>query len=222
MDSAAPGVRICCIKFVQRVVQTQTPGLIADPRVRQTSQSPVNAVSNATVQRPEQNEISLALVPRDHPVIPPPNLEAEASGLLDRLLSILQDNSRFDTSCLPHAELPHLTPCSDALLVTATLNCLGGLIRTRASIANKILHTVLNFNPLKLANAPMTPKSRVLIRSMERTTKALLVSVIKKYVPNFPVSRLETDYHQKPQPCPCRKNTTVPRTPASISNRDIR
>lgn len=169
MDSAPAGVRICCIKFVQRVVQTQTPGLIADPRVRHPSQRTLleKEVSNFIVQRPEQNEISLALVPRDHPVIPPPNLEAEASGLLDRLLSILQDNS------------------SDALLVTATLNCLGGLIRTRASIAGKILNTVLNFNPLKLANAPMTAKSKVLIRSMERTTKALLVSVIKKYESSF-------------------------------------
>ncbi|KAF2099355.1 hypothetical protein NA57DRAFT_38555 [Rhizodiscina lignyota] len=151
MDSAPPGVRVCCIKFVQRVVQTQTPGLIADPR------------------RPDQNEISLALVPRDHPLIPPPNLEAEASGLLDRLLSILQENS------------------SDALLVTATLNCLGSLIRTRASIANKIITTVLNFNPLKLANAPMTPRSRVMIRSMERTTRALFMSVVKKN-PNHPMA----------------------------------
>jgi len=33
-------------------------------------------------------------VPRDHPVIPPSNLEAEASGLLDRLMGVLQDNSR--------------------------------------------------------------------------------------------------------------------------------
>ena len=33
-DTAAPGIRICCIKFVQRVVQVQTPGVIADPRVR--------------------------------------------------------------------------------------------------------------------------------------------------------------------------------------------
>jgi hypothetical protein len=39
MDSASPGVRICCIKFVQRVVQVETPGLIADPRVRYHSQS---------------------------------------------------------------------------------------------------------------------------------------------------------------------------------------
>jgi symplekin len=78
MDTAPPGVRICCIKFVQRVIQVETPGLIADPR------------------RPEQNEISLALVPRDHPLLQPPNLEAEASGLLDRLLSILQDDIRSD------------------------------------------------------------------------------------------------------------------------------
>lgn len=151
MDGAPPGVRICCIKFVQRVVQTQTPGLIADPR------------------RPEHNEISLALVPRDHPLIPPPNLEAEASGLLDRLLSILQDE------------------ISDALLVTATLNSLGSLIRTRASIGNKIISTVLNFNPLKLANSPMTPSIKVMAKSMERTVRALLLNVVKKN-PNHPLA----------------------------------
>lgn len=33
-DTAATGIRICCIKFVQRVVQVQTPGVVADPRVR--------------------------------------------------------------------------------------------------------------------------------------------------------------------------------------------
>lgn len=33
-DTASGGIRICCIKFVQRVVQVQTPGVIADPRVR--------------------------------------------------------------------------------------------------------------------------------------------------------------------------------------------
>lgn len=46
------------------------------------------------MQRPEQNEVSLALVPSDHPLIPPSNLEAETHGLLDRLLGIIQDNTR--------------------------------------------------------------------------------------------------------------------------------
>lgn len=73
-----------------------------------------------------------------------------------------------------------LTVCSDALLITATLNSLGSLIRTRASVANKIVSTVLNFNPLKLANSPMTSKTRVMIKSMERTVRALLVNVVKK------------------------------------------
>lgn len=33
-DTASTGIRVCCIKFVQRVVQVQTPGVTADPRVR--------------------------------------------------------------------------------------------------------------------------------------------------------------------------------------------
>lgn len=33
MDSAPVTVRICCIKFVQKVVQVETPGVISDPRV---------------------------------------------------------------------------------------------------------------------------------------------------------------------------------------------
>ncbi|KAI9798866.1 MAG: hypothetical protein M1833_004369 [Piccolia ochrophora] len=74
-DTASGGIRMCCIKFVQKVIQVQTPGLIADPR------------------RPEQNEISLALVPRNHPLIPPSSLEAETAALLDRLLSVFEENS---------------------------------------------------------------------------------------------------------------------------------
>ncbi|KAK4988141.1 hypothetical protein LTR50_004163 [Elasticomyces elasticus] len=144
MDTAPPGVRICCIKFVQRVVQTQTLGSVVDPR------------------RPDQNEISLALVPQDHPVIPPSNLEAEASGLLDRLLGVLQENT------------------SDALIATATLNSLGALVRYRPSIANKILSTVLNFNPLRQTNSSMTPKRKVMIRSMARTTRAFLFNILKR------------------------------------------
>ncbi|KAF2836325.1 hypothetical protein M501DRAFT_267523 [Patellaria atrata CBS 101060] len=145
MDSSPPGVRVCCIKFIQRVVQTQTPGVISDPR------------------RPENNELSSALVPRDHPVIPPPQLEAEASGLLDRLLGILQEE------------------VSDALMVTATMNILGSLIRYRPTIANKIISVVLNFNPFRLAQfQPFTPKTKVMIRSMERTMRSLLVHLIKK------------------------------------------
>lgn len=35
------------------------------------------------------------MIPSGHPLLDPRLLEAEAAGLLDRMLSILQDNSRY-------------------------------------------------------------------------------------------------------------------------------
>ncbi|KAF2707942.1 hypothetical protein K504DRAFT_383494 [Pleomassaria siparia CBS 279.74] len=160
MDSAPPGVRICCVKFVQQIVLVQTPGMPPDPR------------------RPEHTDISLALVPRDHPMIPYANLEAESSGLLDRLLGIIHGDHRLDR-LMARDEIP-LTMYSDALLVTATLNSLGMLIQRRPAVITKILSSVMNFNPLKLANSPMTSKNKVLMKSIERTTRALLVNVMKR------------------------------------------
>ena len=55
------------------------------------------------------------------------------------------------------------------------------LLRTRQSISNKIMSAILNFNPLKQANSPMTPKAKVQIKSMERTTRALLMNMYRRY-----------------------------------------
>ncbi|EZF35246.1 mRNA cleavage and polyadenylation specificity factor complex subunit [Trichophyton mentagrophytes] len=150
-DVSSHGVKICCIKFAQKVVQVQTQGPIADPR------------------RPEKNETSLAIVPRNHPLLAIPNIEAETSGLLDRLLNVFHENS------------------SDPILVNATLNSIPVLIRTRPSISNKIINAILNFNPLKQANSPITPTTKVNIKSMERTTRALLLSIVKK-APTHPLA----------------------------------
>src|SRR5436305_15181538 len=60
MDTAPTGVRVCCIKLLQRIVQVQTPGVIADPRVG--CQLPTIYLGDLEVltytQRPEQNETS--------------------------------------------------------------------------------------------------------------------------------------------------------------------
>jgi symplekin len=136
------------------------------------------------MQRPEHNEISLALVPRDHPLIQAARLEAEASGLLDRILGILHENPRCACLACESLELL-LTRKSDALLITATLNSLGSLLKSRASVANKIVNAVLNFNPFKLAALPMTPLNKVYMRSMERTTRSLLQNALKRQ-PNQP------------------------------------
>ncbi len=136
------------------------------------------------MQRPEQNETSIALVPRSHPFLSLPQLEAEASGLLDRLLDVFQQNT---TSVPPSYDRAQLKYHSDSILVDATMNCLAILVRTRPAVANKIISAVLNFNPLKQANSPMTPRLRVIVKSMERTTRALLKN-INKYNPNGPLA----------------------------------
>lgn len=70
---------------------------------------------------------------------------------------------------------------SDAILIDATLNTLSIVIRARSHVANRILNVILNFNPLKQANSPMTPKLRVMVKSMEKTTRLLLIHVNKRY-----------------------------------------
>ncbi|GAB1207785.1 hypothetical protein APSETT445_006519 [Aspergillus pseudonomiae] len=149
-DTSPFSVKVCCIKFVQRVVQVQTHGL-TDPR------------------RPEQNETSLAIVPRNHSLLSLPNLEAEASGLLDRLLSVFQEDA------------------SDPLLVNATLNSLAILIRTRQSIGNKIINAILSFVPARQARTPVTPAVRVGVKSMERTARALMINIMKRN-PSHPLA----------------------------------
>lgn len=177
MDTAAPGVRICCIKFLQRVVLVQTPGVV-DPRVGETS-GPKPTQHAHVPQRPDHSDISLALLQRDHPVIPYASLEAEGHGLLDRLLDIIHGDHRLDRPS--RYALADLTGHSDGLVITATLNSLGMLIHRRPIAANKILSSLFKFNPLKLANAPMTPKNKVIIKSIERTTRALMMNIMKRY-----------------------------------------
>lgn len=103
-DVSSHGVKICCIKFAQKVVQVQTQGPIADPRVcdgrniMRMQEEHIRRANTTHIQRPEKNETSLAIVPRNHPLLAIPNIEAETSGLLDRLLNVFHENSRLVAS----------------------------------------------------------------------------------------------------------------------------
>ncbi|KAI0160990.1 hypothetical protein GGR52DRAFT_562481 [Hypoxylon sp. FL1284] len=154
-DTAPPTIRICCIKFAQRVVLAQTPSINQEPK------------------RGDVLDISLVMIPQEHPILDGPKLEAEASGLLDRMLGTLQDNS------------------CDALIVDSTLNTLSILIRNRPATSNRILNTILNFNPLKIANSPMTPKTKVLAKSMEKTTRMLLMHLSRRNPQNPQIGRIQ-------------------------------
>ncbi|TQS31894.1 hypothetical protein Golomagni_07812, partial [Golovinomyces magnicellulatus] len=102
---------------------------------------------------------------------------AEASGLLDRMLSVLQESN-------------------DALVVDATLNSLSILIRTRPETSNRILNAVFNFNPLTLAPNPMTPRMKVMIKSMEKTARMLLIHLTKRDPHNSMNPRIEQHYER--------------------------
>lgn len=73
-----------------------------------------------------------------------------------------------------------LTAISNAVVIDATLNCLSILARTRPGTSNRIMNALLNFNPLKLATSPLTPKSRVMVRSTEKTSRLLLMHLGKR------------------------------------------
>jgi symplekin len=121
------------------------------------------------------------MIPPNHPLLDPRQLEAEATGLLDRMLGVLQDNSRWAILYALAMGIPTTDYFqSDALLVDATINCLSILTRSRPNTSNRILNTVLNYNPLKLANSPMTPKTKVLVRSLEKTTRMFLTHLLRR------------------------------------------
>lgn len=140
------------------------------------------------------------MIPSSHTALDKHSLEAEASGLLDRMLGVLQDSSRYVVWSTPPF-LPGVsinTSYSEVLIVDATLNLLSVLIRARPASSNRILNAIFSFNPLKLASAPLTPKTKVIVRSMEKTTRMLLGHLARRYVvvagnPNSYVQRTDDD-----------------------------
>jgi symplekin len=125
------------------------------------------------------------MIPPNHTVLNVHALEAEATGLLDRMLGVLQDNNRYESQRIGCADdtvtnwMPSVLH-SDVLTVDATLNTLSILVRMRPSTSNRVLNAILNFNPLRLATTSMTPKTKVIVRSMEKTTKMLLTHLARR------------------------------------------
>ncbi|KAG9257911.1 mRNA cleavage and polyadenylation specificity factor complex subunit [Emericellopsis atlantica] len=153
-DTSGASVKICCVKFAQRVVLAQSVTSGHEARYGGTL------------------DVSLDKVPPNHQLLSTPSLEAEGMGLLDRMLGVLHESS-------------------DALVVDATINCLSILIRTRPGTSSRILNALLSFDPLKLADGPMTSKQKVMVRSMEKTTRMLLIHLSKRDPHNPMVPRIQ-------------------------------
>ncbi|KOS18675.1 mRNA cleavage and polyadenylation specificity factor complex subunit pta1 [Escovopsis weberi] len=142
-ENAPPTVGICCIKFAQRVILAQS-------------------VSTGNEQRYGGGlDVSLDKIPPNHQTLDPRTLEAEANGLLDRMLYVFSGSS-------------------DAVIVDATLNCMSIMVRTRPATSSRILNALLAFNPLQAASSPLSSKTKVMIRSMEKTARLLLLHLSKR------------------------------------------
>ena len=80
---------------------------------------------------------------------------------------------------------------SDALVVDATLNCLSILIRTRPETSTRILNAIFAFNPLRLAESGMNSRTKVMVKSMEKTARLLLIHLSRRDPHNPMVPRIQ-------------------------------
>lgn len=92
-DNAVASVKISCIKFAQRVVLAQTASSGAEHRVRSSTVESCWRKNLTPSQQVGTLDVSLDKVPPNHQSLDTRNLEAEASGLLDRMLSVLQEST---------------------------------------------------------------------------------------------------------------------------------
>lgn len=113
IDSIDRGIELRSVKFVQQLVLTQSQGP-RDPRIVEA-----------------KNDISLSFLQlaRNQPVDNALTLEAEAAGLLDRLLLVFSSRR-----------------IADASIVTATINAVGPLIRVRPTLLGSVMRNLLAFD----------------------------------------------------------------------------
>ena len=75
----------------------------------------------------------------------------------------------------------------DAPAITATVNCLPTLVKTRTTIANKILNAVLAFNPLAHGGQANSYRDRFIAKSLEKTVRTMLIHLVRyEYIATTP------------------------------------
>lgn len=95
-DVAPTPVKLSCIKFAQRVVLAQTASNGMEQKVGRL----LFTLSWLLTWGAQYNglDISLNMITANHPLLDPRQLEAEATGLLDRMLGALQEHGRWVSS----------------------------------------------------------------------------------------------------------------------------
>lgn len=136
-ESTHFGVKAESIKFAQQVIAVQMFNK-RDPRQQQHQQD---------------RDFSLSDVSQNHALIKP-SLEAEAQGLMDRVLSVF------------------FAPTYQSQIIIATLFALSGIMKMRPLLVNKIMSTVLQFEVWNKDPETHSPMERDLqVRFVQKALK---------------------------------------------------
>jgi symplekin len=69
---------------------------------------------------------------------------------------------------------------SNILLLTATINSLSTLVKSRPTIVSRIVNAILQCEPYAIAKLPITVKTKIELRSIERTIRVLLTGILRR------------------------------------------
>ena len=134
MDAGAQGARIGAAKACQRIVQVQT---------------------RPDGDRLQRSEISLAVVPVDHPFLHATDLEAQAMQVFTKLVTLL-------------------FTCAVPNVVMVVITVLTRLARTRAALSKVVHEAFVSWTPAALTQLPP-----VHVRSVENTVRLAMVHFLQ-------------------------------------------
>jgi symplekin len=146
-DNSRLGLEVACVKFAQQLISVQSFGSKnRDPRLM------------------DHSDVSLASVPPGHPLIEP-TLEAEALGLLDRLLNVFHE------------------PVLSVQRLTSTIAVLNPLLRTREGTVQKVLRTLLSFDSTtKSTKSSNSMRAELDYKMVDKALKLLLDDLLNQHI----------------------------------------
>lgn len=123
----------------------------------------------------DKNDVALAIVPLNHPLMLHNDLDAEARGLLDRLLGYLHDNHGHSVN-----EIDGSPTTTRSSLLMAVISALSVLAKARASLALKIVGALIIVLPSDtIALSDTGTKEHLEVRFVAKSVKIVLAHFLK-------------------------------------------
>ncbi|MBW0483606.1 hypothetical protein O181_023321 [Austropuccinia psidii MF-1] len=144
------GLKLAAIKFVQRVIQVGTRGIL-DPRKRNDDPSIVMCGGINSNNNSSNHSLNSS---NHHPYLKPKELEQEANNLLEESIKLLFQSKTPE-------------------LVSAIIFSLGTLVRLRPNLSNLILSALTSYNP---TSSPLITRS-ISVLQLKGIEKSLRITL---------------------------------------------